>query len=92
MGTNTSPFTKHITYSFKVRGEDYAILSFSASCIEIEETRKNGHFYGVLHLQPDGKWQLENDAREHLAEYMSDKEAPAIEAFFNEHGLPRGDQ
>lgn len=86
-----NPFTRHVSYSFTVRGEDYSVLSFTDTQVCIEEERKNGqedcHFYGELNLI-NGRWVLDDDAVDHLETYMSDEDASAIEAFFNEHGLP----
>lgn len=91
MITKTSPFTRCVSYTFTIRNEEYNVLSFNDTQIHIEETRKNGqedtHFYGELNLT-DGRWILDEAAREHLEFYVGDKEAPAIEAFFNEHGSP----
>jgi hypothetical protein len=86
------PYTKTTTYIFEVDGDTWAVLDFNDEWIALEETRKNGqedtHFFGEARLV-EGKWKLDDDARKMLEGYWGESTIEAIEAFFNEHGVPR---
>jgi hypothetical protein len=86
------PYIKVITYCFKAGGVEFAVVAFSATSVEIEETAKNGqedtHFYGNLTCGEDGQWTLEEYSRERLERYEGAAVADAIEDFFNQWGPP----
>lgn len=90
-------YTKHVDYRFKVQGEGLAIRRFrhnGASCLEIEETRKNGqedcHMSGCLTKDANGMWQWE-EGRESFETYMGDDFADAIPEFLNANPPPEVD-
>jgi hypothetical protein len=90
-GLMSKPYTKVVTYHFEAGGEHWAITDWSETTIGFEETRKNGqedcHMAGEASLI-DGKWVLDEWARENIAMYTWAKTPDEIEAYFNEHGLP----
>lgn len=85
------PYRKIVEWHFSVGGDVYALTRFDNVTLSVEETGKNGqedtHFYGELELI-DGKWLLDESSRKHLTFYESTQTADALEAFFDEHGLP----
>jgi hypothetical protein len=89
----TSAYKKHVEYHFEAAGTGFAITSVRAEdgWLAVEETRKNGqedtHFYGELECT-EGRWELNEESREHLETYESKRVADALEAYINEHGLP----
>jgi hypothetical protein len=86
------PYTKTVTHQFEAGGTGWAILYHDTKGCEFEETRKNGqedtHIWGEAAVV-DGKWVLKDDTREMIGMYESDHTADAVEAFFNEHGMPK---
>ena len=89
-----TPYTKRVSHTFVIDDEVWEVTDFNTEYIGFEETRKNGqedtHMSGDAHLV-DGRWTLEEYAREQIEMYSRKGTADAIESFFNQHGTPSGD-
>lgn len=90
----SSPYTKHVDYRFEVDDVGLAIRPFKhkqRSCVEVEETRKNGqedcHMGGLLVKDSDGTWQWD-EGRNSFDEQMGSDFADAIAAFLNANTPP----
>lgn len=86
-----SGYQKRISWTFEAGGDLWEVFSFTNEVIDFEETRKNGqedcHTRGSAE-RVDGRWVLEEWTRSQINTYGRTGQADAIEAFFNEHGLP----
>ena len=86
-----TPYIKVVTFHFVANREHWAITGWSDDVVWFEETRKNGqedcHMYCEAR-KIEGKWVLDECSRETIESYSYGGEIEAIEAFFNEHGMP----
>lgn len=87
------PYEKQVHYLFTAYKEEWAITIIGADgdCVLGEETRKNGQEDCHMSFEAnliDGKWVLDEPSRSCILSYSYGREIPAIEAYFNEHGMP----
>ncbi len=86
-----SAYKPIVEYHFQVAGVDFAITSWDAKNVCVEETHKNGqedtHFCGDLEMRC-GRWVLTKYSRKHLVTYWSKNVADSLERYLNMHGLP----
>ncbi len=90
----TTPYTRRVSHVFVISYEKWEVTYFSATEIHFEETRKNGQ--EDCHMSAEatlvgGKWALDKSGRGQIELYSGERTADTIEAFFNEHGTPKGD-
>ncbi len=87
----THAYRRTTAWLFTADGVDFAITAYSSDRVYVEESRKNGqedtHFYGELTVE-DGRWVLEDEARDHLDMYERETTADALEEYLNQNGLP----
>jgi len=88
----TRRYERKVIYLFESAGETWAVLGFTDTTINFEETRKNGqedcHMDHCEAELVDGKWVLDKWSRRKIEDYGPAGACDAIEAFFNERGTP----
>lgn len=89
--SETSGYTKSISWTFSAGREDWAITDIEPDYMMFEETSKNGQ--GDTHVQlpislVDGKWVIEADDKDLYAMYLRDGALEAVEKHINKHGIP----
>lgn len=79
-------YKRQIHYIFNIQYE-WAITHWDGNSVGGEEVRKNGQEDCHMRFEAnlvDGKWVLDELSRQ----YIDFTTAAAIEAYFNEHGMP----